>query len=142
MRRTSIRAAAKQVSAGGTGHYEAVRVSYDPRRVTYAQLLDVFWRNVDPVDGAGQFCDKGESYRAAVFAHDAEQRRLAAASKEALARSARFRQPIATEVLAAGAFYPAEAYHQEYYQKNPIRYRYYRSRCGRDNRLAEVWGGK
>jgi peptide-methionine (S)-S-oxide reductase len=130
----------EQVSAGGTGHYEAVRVVFDPRRVRYAQLLDAFWRNVDPVDGGGQFCDRGESYRAAIFPRDAEQQRLAAASKQALERSRRFPQPITVAVVPASAFYPAEAYHQEYANRNPLRYRFYRTGCGRDARLRSAWG--
>jgi peptide-methionine (S)-S-oxide reductase len=130
----------EQVSAGGTGHYEAVRVRFDPRRVSYARLLDVFWRNVDPVDGGGQFCDRGESYRAAIFATDAAQRDAATASRDALARAGRLPGPIAVAIVAASAFYPAEAYHQDYATRNPIRYKFYRSRCGRDARLRAVWG--
>ncbi len=131
----------EQVSAGGTGHYEAVRVIYDPRRVSYARLLDVFWRNVDPHDPNGQFCDQGESYRAAIFPADAEQARLAEASRQAIERAGRLRAPIVTQIVPAGAFYAAEAYHQEYAARNPLRYKFYRSRCGRDARLRAVWGG-
>lgn len=130
----------EQVSAGGTGHYEAVRVRFDPRRVSYARLLDVFWRNVDPVDGGGQFCDRGESYRAAIFPMDPTQRDAADASRDALARAGRLPGPIAVRLVAASAFYPAEAYHQDYATRNPIRYKFYRSRCGRDARLRAVWG--
>ena len=130
----------QQVSEGGTGHREAVRVEYDPARVSYPKLLDVFWHNVDPLDGGGQFCDRGPQYASAIFAADAEQRRLAEASKRALEQSKRFDQPIATEILDAGPFYPAEDYHQDYARENPLRYRYYRSRCGRDARLEAVWG--
>jgi peptide-methionine (S)-S-oxide reductase len=130
----------EQVSGGGTGHREVVQVRYDPRRVSYAQLLAVFWRNVDPFDAAGQFCDKGEQYTAAIYVQDAEQRRLAEASLRALAP--RGGGPVATRIVDAAPFYPAEAYHQAYYKKNPLRYRFYRSRCGRDDRLAEVWGEK
>jgi peptide-methionine (S)-S-oxide reductase len=130
----------KEVSAGGTGHTEAVRITYDPSKVTYEQLLEVFWQNVDPLDAGGQFCDRGDQYRTGIFAHDDEQRRLAEASKQALESSGRFEQPIVTEIVAAGAFYPAEDYHQDYYEKNPIRYKFYRWNCGRDQRLAELWG--
>jgi peptide-methionine (S)-S-oxide reductase len=130
----------EQVSAGGTGHYEAVRVRFDPRRVTYAQLLDVYWRNVDPVDATGQFCDKGESYRAAIFTLDPAQRRAAEASREAVVRGGRVTEPIAVRIVDAGPFHEAEGYHQDYARRNPIRYKFYRSRCGRDARLREVWG--
>ena len=130
----------EQVSAGGTGHYEAVRVRFDPRRVTYAQLLDVYWRNVDPVDATGQFCDKGESYRAAIFTLDPTQRRAAEASREAVVRGGRVTEPIAVRIVDAAPFYEAEGYHQDYARRNPIRYKFYRSRCGRDARLREVWG--
>jgi methionine-S-sulfoxide reductase len=130
----------KEVSAGGTGHYEALQVVYDPSKVRYAQLLDIFWHNVDPLTGDGQFCDKGSQYRSAIFAADAEQRRLAEESKRKLEESKRFDKPIVTEILPATTFYPAEEYHQDYYSKNPIRYRFYRTTCGRDARLKEVWG--
>ena len=130
----------QEVSAGGTGHAEAVQVTYDPSRVSYETLLDVFWRNVDPLDAGGQFCDRGDQYRTAIFVHDEEQRQLAEKSKQALEDSGRFEQPIVTEIVAAGPFYPAEDYHQDYYEKNPLRYKFYRWNCGRDQRLAEVWG--
>jgi peptide-methionine (S)-S-oxide reductase len=130
----------QEVSAGDTGHTEAVQVSYDPSKVSYARLLEVFWQNVDPLDGGGQFCDRGSQYRTGIFVHDAEQRRLAEASKQALAGSGRFNEPIVTEIEEAGPFYPAEDYHQDYYVKNPIRYKFYRWNCGRDQRLAELWG--
>jgi peptide-methionine (S)-S-oxide reductase len=130
----------EQVSAGGTGHVEAVRVVYRPAEVSYEHLLDVFWHNVDPLDAGGQFCDRGPQYRSIVFAVDAEQRRLAEASKRALESSGRFERPIVTEIRDAGPFYPAEEYHQEYYRKNPLRYRYYRHGCGRDARLEALWG--
>jgi peptide-methionine (S)-S-oxide reductase len=130
----------KEVSGGRTGHTEALRVVYDPAKVTYGKLLDVFWRNVDPVDGSGQFCDKGHEYRPAVFAHDDEQKRLAEESKAKLAASGRFQQPIAVAVEGAKDFYVAEDYHQDYYQKNALKYQYYRWGCGRDARLKEVWG--
>jgi peptide-methionine (S)-S-oxide reductase len=128
------------VSAGGTGHAEAIEVVYDPARIGYAKLLDVFWRNIDPTVRNRQFCDVGDQYRSAIFYHDVEQRRLAEQSKAALEKSKPFPQPIVTEIVAAGAFTPAEAYHQDYYLKNPLRYRFYRHRCGRDQRLEELWG--
>jgi peptide-methionine (S)-S-oxide reductase len=130
----------QQVSRGGTGHAEVVRITYDPAKVTYEELLEVFWRNVDPLDAGGQFCDRGDSYRTGIFVHGEEQRRLAEASKQALADSKRLAQPIVTEIVDAGPFYPAEDYHQDYYQKNPVRYKFYRWNCGRDQRLAELWG--
>ena len=128
------------VSAGGTGHAEAVEVTYDPARIGYAKLLEVFWRNIDPTVRNRQFCDVGDQYRSAIFYHDAEQRRLAEQSKAALEKSRPFPQPIVTEIVAAGVFTPAEAYHQDYYLKNPVRYKFYRYRCGRDQRLDELWG--
>jgi peptide-methionine (S)-S-oxide reductase len=130
----------EQVLTGGTGHAEAVQVTYDPAKVSYEQLLEVFWRNVDPLDAGGQFCDRGDQYRTGIFVHDAAQRRLAEASKQALEDSGRFAQPIVTEIEAAGPFYPAEDYHQDYYEKNPIRYNFYRWNCGRDARLEQLWG--
>lgn len=129
-----------QVSAGGTGHAEAVEVRYDPERTSYPQLLAVFWRNVDPHDAGGQFCDHGNQYRSAIFVVDAEQRRLAEESRHALANSGLLSAPIATEISTAGAFYPAEEYHRDYYLKNPARYKFYRWNCGRDQRLDAVWG--
>jgi peptide-methionine (S)-S-oxide reductase len=136
----------EQVSAGGTGHLEAVQVHYDAARVSYAQLLDVFWRNVDPLDAGGQFCDKGEQYTAAVFVATPEERALAEASKRreaarlASAGLASAGRPVATRVLAAAPFYEAEAYHQAYAKKNPVRYRFYRTSCRRDARLRELRG--
>ena len=130
----------EEVSAGGTGHAEVVQVEYDPKKVSYAQLLQVFWHNVDPLTPNAQFCDKGNSYRSAIFVADAEQRRLAEESLRALQASRRFDRPIVTELLPAAEFYPAEEYHQDYYRKNPVRYRYYRFACGRDARLKELWG--
>lgn len=130
----------EQVSAGGTGHTEAVQILYDPAKVSYEKLLEVFWRNIDPLDAKGQFCDKGQQYRSAIFAHGAEQKKAALASKEALEQSRRLPGRIVTEIADAAAFYPAEEYHQDYYEKNPIRYRYYRNGCGRDRRLQELWG--
>lgn len=132
----------EQVSAGGTGHAEAVRVVYDPRRVTYAELLDVFWRNIDPLTPNRQFCDEGDQYRSAIFYHTEEQKRLAEETKAALGASGRFDGPIVTEIAPAMTFYPAEEYHQDYYRKNPLRYRFYRFACGRDQRLEELWGSR
>jgi peptide-methionine (S)-S-oxide reductase len=129
-----------EVSDGGTGHAESVEVTYDPSKVTYQQLLDIYWHNVDPLDTGGQFCDRGSQYRTAIFYHDDEQKRQALASKQTLEDGKRFDQPIATEIVAAGPFYPAEDYHQDYYKKNPVRYKFYRWNCGRDQRLAELWG--
>jgi len=123
-----------------TGHAEAVRVTYDPSKVTYAQLVDWFWRNIDPVDAKGQFCDKGSPYRSGIFYHDDEQKKVAEASKQALQASARFKQPIATEITAAGPFYEAEDYHQDYHKKNPPRYQLYKYGCGRAQRLEQIWG--
>jgi peptide-methionine (S)-S-oxide reductase len=129
-----------QVSAGGTGHAEAVQVKYDPARIGYAQLLEVFWRNIDPLAVDRQFCDVGDQYRSAIFPIGAEQQRLAEASKRALQDSGRFDRPIATQIVAASRFYRAERDHQDYYKKNPVRYKFYRFNCGRDQRLEELWG--
>ena len=130
----------KQVTAGGTGHREAVQIRYDPKQVSYERLLHIFWRSVDPTDGGGQFCDRGESYQSAIFAGNEEERRLAEASKEALEQSMVLDARVVTPVETAGEFYPAEDYHQDYYTKNPFRYRYYRFACGRDSRVQQVWG--
>jgi peptide-methionine (S)-S-oxide reductase len=130
----------EQVSSGGTGHTEAVEVVYDPSKITYARLLDVFWKNIDPITPNRQFCDIGTQYRSAIYYHNEEQKRLAEASKKALENSARFQQPIVTEIAAASPFYPAEEDHQDYYKKNPLRFKFYKYRCGRDQRLKELWG--
>lgn len=130
----------RQVTGGQTGHAEAVEVVFDPAQVTYEQLLDVFWRNVDPTVVDRQFCDIGNQYRTAIFVHDAEQMRLAEASKEALQTSKPFAEPIVTPIVAASTFYPAENYHQDYYKHNPLRYKFYKWNCGRAQRLAELWG--
>ncbi|MEW6490794.1 MAG: peptide-methionine (R)-S-oxide reductase MsrB [Thermodesulfobacteriota bacterium] len=132
----------QQVTAGATGHLEVVQVLYDPGRVSYSELLDVFWRHVDPTDPGGQFVDRGPQYRTAIFYHDAEQKRLAEQSRGALAASGRFRKPIVTEIVPLTAFYRAEDYHQDYYKTHSIRYRYYRWNSGRDQFLREVWGTK
>ena len=130
----------EDVGHGGTGHAEAVEIVYDPAKVSYAKLLDVFWHNIDPLVKDRQFCDRGRQYRTAIFYRDDEQRRLAEASKSAV--EARFKQPVYTEITAAGPFYKAEEYHQDYYLKNPIRYQFYRFNCGRDAQLEELWGKK
>ncbi|MCG6923280.1 MAG: peptide-methionine (S)-S-oxide reductase MsrA [Acidobacteria bacterium] len=130
----------RQVSAGVTGHAEAIQVVYDPERVTYEELLEVFWHNVDPLDGGGQFCDRGSQYRTAIFFEGDEQRRAAEASKQALTDSGRLPGPIVTEITPLEAFYPAEDYHQDFYKRNPVRYTSYRAGCGRDRRLKQLWG--
>lgn len=130
----------EQVSAGGTGHVEVVRVIYDRSEISYSRLLNVFWRNVDPLTPNQQFCDRGAQYRSAIFVQDAEQRRLAEASKRALEQSGRFEQPIVTEVNPRAPFYAAEEYHQDYYEKNPVRYKFYKTSCGRARRLEALWG--
>jgi peptide-methionine (S)-S-oxide reductase len=132
----------EQVSSGTTGHAEVVQVVYDPKKVTYEKLLDVFWVNIDPTTKDRQFCDGGTQYRSAIFFHDDEQRRAAEASKAALEKSKPFKEPIVTQVAMAGAFTPAEDYHQDYYMKNPVRYNLYRTGCGRDARLKQLWGDK
>ena len=128
-----------QVSAGTTGHVEAMQVVYDPDKVSYSQLLDVFWHNIDPFDDRGQFCDQGSQYRSAIFYHDEQQQALAEQSKQDL-ETLKFDQPIATPIRLAETFYAAEDYHQNYYQTHPVRYKVYRFGCGRDQRLAQVWG--
>src|SRR6185312_8094588 len=130
----------RQVSAGGTGHAEAVRVTYDPRKVSYPTLLDVFWHNIDPVAVDRQFCDVGDQYRSAIFPIGPQQHSEAAASLRAMQADPRFKRPIATRIEPAATFYPAEEYHQAYYRKNPLRYKYYRYGCGRDQRLQQIWG--
>ena len=130
----------KQVSAGNTGHTEAVRVVFNPKTISYEDLLAVFWRNIDPTVSDRQFCDIGDQYRAGIFYHDESQRTAAEKSRAALEKTKPFAEPIVTEITAATAFYPAEAYHQDYAKKNPIRYSNYRKRCGLDHRLSELWG--
>ena len=130
-----------QVSAGGTGHIESVKVIYDPEKITYEKLLEIFWRHVDPTDAGGQFVDRGSQYRSAIFYATEEERQLAEASKKKLAASGPFKKPIATEIIRLGPFYTAEAYHQDYYKNNPIRYNWYRSGSGRDQFLKEAWAG-
>ncbi len=128
----------EEVSSGRTGHAEVVQVTYDPAKITYSKLLEVFWPNIDPLTPNRQFCDGGSQYRAAIFYHDESQKRLALESKTAVAK--RFKEPVVTEIVPASTFYPAEDYHQDYYKKSPIRYKFYRYGCGRDQRLTELWG--
>ena len=132
----------EEVSAGTTGHTEAVQVVYDPKKITYQKLLDVFWVNIDPTVKDRQFCDHGSQYRSGIFYHNAEQQQLAEASKKQLEKDKPFDGMIVTEITEATEFYPAEDYHQDYYIKNPIRYKYYRYSCGRDQRLQELWGNR
>ncbi|MBT2785198.1 MULTISPECIES: peptide-methionine (S)-S-oxide reductase MsrA [unclassified Halomonas] len=128
----------EDITRGNTGHAEVVQIEYDPEQISYAQLLEIFWRNIDPFAVDRQFCDVGDQYRAAIFYHNDEQRELAEASKAEM--EARFDREIATQIVPATTFWPAEEYHQDYYQKNPVRYKFYRYSCGRDGRLEEVWG--
>lgn len=130
----------EDVSAGGTGHAEAVEIVYDPSRVSYEKLLQVFWRNIDPTTPDRQFCDKGHQYRSAIFYHDETQHRLAEESKLAVGKTKKFKEPIVTQIVQASEFYPAEDYHQDFYKKNPIRYKFYKFNCGRAQRLAQLWG--
>ena len=132
----------EEVSAGGTGHAESVQIVYDPSKIGYDKLLERYWHNIDPTVKDRQFCDVGHQYRSAIFYHDEEQHRLALQSKKALELNKPFQGPVLTEIVPAGPFYPAEEYHQHYYKKNPIRYKYYRTACGRDNKLKELWGDK
>lgn len=130
----------EEVSGGGTGHAESVQIVFDPARISYEKLLDVFWHNVDPTTPDRQFCDVGRQYRSAIFYHGEAQKRLAEESKRKLEKSKMFNGGIVTEITPAAEFYPAEEYHQQYYKKNPIRYHFYRTSCGRDRRLKELWG--
>jgi len=130
----------EQVSHGGSGHLEAVRIRFDPAKVSYAKLVEIFWRTIDPTDAGGQFCDRGHSYTTAIFPLDAEQKRIAEASKKTLEQSGKLGAPIATKIIDAGPFFPAEGYHQDFYTKSPIRYRFYRFNCGRDRRVDQLWG--
>ncbi len=131
----------EEVSSGTTGHLESVQVTYDPDEISYDQLLDVFWRQIDPTDAEGQFADKGSQYHTAIFYHDDEQKRLAEASKKNLDRSGKFKKPVATEIRPYTSFYPAEGYHQDYDKKNPGRYHEYKTFSGRESYLAKTWGG-
>jgi peptide-methionine (S)-S-oxide reductase len=131
----------EEVSSGVTGHAESVQITYDPRRIGYAQLLDIFWHNVDPTQSGGQFCDHGTQYRSAIFYGDSSEKRMAEASRRRLETTPqRFKEPIVTEIVAATRFWPAEAYHQDFYRKDPVRYESYRLGCGRDRRLVQLWG--
>lgn len=132
----------EDVSAGRTGHTESVEILYDPAKITYGELLDVFWRNIDPTAVDRQFVDTGKQYRTAVFYHDEKQKKEAEVTREALNRSGRFKKPVVTEISEAGPFYPAEDYHQDYYRKNPLRYKFYRFGSGRDQFLDAVWKEK
>ncbi len=129
-----------EVSAGGTGHTEAVQIEYDPTKVTYEELLKVYWRNVDPTTPDAQFCDHGNQYRPEIFYHTEEQQQLAEASRTHIEKTKTFPEPIVIEITQGTTFYPAEDFHQNYYQTNPLRYKFYRLACGRDSRLAELWG--
>jgi peptide-methionine (S)-S-oxide reductase len=137
---TKVNPTYQEVSSGSTGHAEAVQVIYDPKKVSYEKLLETFWVNVDPTVKDRQFCDSGTQYRTSIFYNDEAQRKAAEASKAALEKSKPFKEAIVTPIVMAGAFYPAEDYHQDYYKKNPVRYQIYRSGCGRDARLKQVWG--
>lgn len=130
----------EQVGGGGTGHLESVEIYFDPKKVSYEQLVDVFWHSVDPTDDRGQFCDQGPTYKTAIFATSPEQKRIAEASKKKLAESGVLKRPIVTVIRTAGPFYRAEDYHQNYYKTHPLRYKFYRYSCGRDARLRELWG--
>lgn len=130
----------QQVSAGGSGHIEVVKVTYDVNKINYSQILDYFWRHVDPTRDDGQFCDRGSQYRPAIFYQDEAQKKLALASTKQIEQSKPFEQPLKVELIQAGTFYPAEDYHQDYYKKNPIRYNFYRFNCGRDARVEQLWG--
>ncbi len=130
----------QEVSAGDTGHVEAVQIIYDPKKISYEKLLDVFWPNVDPLDKGGQFCDRGSTYTSAIFYQNEEQKKLAEQSKAAIEK--KLGKAVVTEIRPASTFYAAEDYHQDYYKKNPLRYKYYRYSCGRDQRLEQLWGKK
>ena len=130
----------EEVSSGSTGHAESVEVAFDPSKITYAKLLDIFWRNVDPLDAGGQFCDRGTQYRSAIFYKGDAQRKAAEESKAKLETDPRFRGKIATQIVPLSTFYRAEEYHQDFYKKNPFRYHEYRNGCGRDRRLKALWG--
>ena len=132
----------EQVSSHSTGHAEAVEVVFDPKKVSYSRLVEYYWRTIDPTVKDQQFCDRGSPYRSVIFAQNAEQLAIAQASKAALEKSKPFKEDIVTDIAMNTVFYPAEEYHQDYYLKNPIRYKYYRSRCGRDERLAQLWGAQ
>lgn len=137
---TKVNPTYQEVSSGSTGHAESVQITYDPTKISYEKLLQVFWHNIDPTTPNRQFCDIGNQYRSAIFYHNEQQHQSALQSKEQLSKHKPFKDPIVTEIVPASHFYPAEEYHQHYYKKNPLRYRFYRASCGRDNRLNELWG--
>ncbi|HZN23301.1 MAG TPA: peptide-methionine (S)-S-oxide reductase MsrA [Burkholderiales bacterium] len=137
---TAVNPTYEQVSTGGTGHAESAQVTFDPSKISYQKLLDVYWHNIDPTQKGGQFCDHGSQYRTAIFYHNDEQKKLAEASKAALEKGKPFKGEIVTELAAAPQFYRAEEYHQDFYKKNPARYKLYRTGCGRDARLQALWG--
>ncbi|SEE26268.1 peptide-methionine (S)-S-oxide reductase [Rhizobiales bacterium GAS191] len=137
---TKVEPSYEEVTDGTTGHAEAVEVVYEPAKVSYEKLLDIFWHNIDPVTKNAQFCDHGTQYRTAIFYHDIEQKRLAEASKAKIETSGILKAPIVTQIVPAGVFYPAEDYHQEFYTKSSVQYKFYRYNCGRDARLRQVWG--
>jgi peptide-methionine (S)-S-oxide reductase len=139
---TKVNPTYQEVSSGSTGHAEAVQVIYDPKKISYEKLLETYWVNVDPTVKDRQFCDAGTQYRTAIFYNDEAQLKAAQASKAALEKSKPFKEAIVTPIVMAGAFYPAEDYHQDYYKKNPVRYQIYRSGCGRDARLRQLWGDR
>lgn len=130
----------EEVSAGGTGHAESVEIIYDPAKVSYGKLLEVFWRNIDPTTPDRQFCDQGSQYRSAIFYHNEEQKRLAEESKKKVEATKPFKEPVVTQIVPSSTFYAAEEYHQDFYKKNPIRYKFYKHNCGRAQRLAQLWG--
>ncbi|MEK6579871.1 MAG: peptide-methionine (S)-S-oxide reductase MsrA [Bdellovibrionota bacterium] len=130
----------EEVSGGTTGHAEAIEITFEPTQISYRELLSIFWHNTDPLTRMAQFCDHGDQYRTGIFYLDEKQKTAAIESKTGLEKSKKFKSPIITEIAKAGAFYPAEDYHQGYYKKNPIRYKFYRFNCGRDKRLKELWG--
>lgn len=132
----------KQVTSGGTGHIEVVSITFDPAKVSYKKLVDHFWKTIDPYDAGGQFCDRGESYTTAIFTHSPEQRKIAEASKAEIEKSGPLKQPLATKIRDAGPFTAAEDYHQNFYVTNPVRYKFYRYGCGRDQKLEALWGKK
>lgn len=136
----SVKPTYEQVSSGSTGHIEVVKIEYDPAKVSYEKLLEIFWQNIDPLDAGGQFCDKGSQYRSAIFFGNEKEKALAEASKQQIA--GKLGQAVVTDILPAAEFYPAEDYHQDYYMKNALKYKFYRYSCGRDARLETLWGAK
>jgi len=132
----------EEVSAGGTGHAESVEIVYDPTKISYGKLLEVFWRNIDPTTPDQQFCDHGSQYRSAIFYHNDEQKRLAEESKKKVEATKPFKEPVVTQIAPVSTFYAAEEYHQDFYKKNPFRYKFYKHNCGRAKRLAQLWGEK